>query len=247
MKTQLQKKWSKIACFTLAIFSVSTVVNAQTTTGNITKQANVAYGTGGAAGAIKVVDNKGTVKYLQAQNGMTVFTNTTADVTTTTWQLGGTLTDNTYIDVNGKVFGLDKLTLVTDVTTASTNATSASSHGTGSGFTVLIRDEATGAVQKIKLTDLLNVTAGHSMFTIDGTTYAAGTAAISFDVAYGTTTTPLLNVNKVSVYRNGAKLLVTTDYTVDATSGKENFVKVTPVSADWQLFTNDVIEIHWIK
>ena len=52
MKTQLQKKWSKIACFTLAIFSVSTVVNAQTTTGNITKQANVAYGTGGAAGAV---------------------------------------------------------------------------------------------------------------------------------------------------------------------------------------------------
>ncbi|MBV5281097.1 MAG: hypothetical protein JZU53_01550 [Paludibacter sp.] len=225
---------------------MTTLVNAQTTSGNITKQTNVVYGTGGT-GAIKVVDNKGTVKYLQAQNGMTVFTNTTNDVTTTTWQLGGTLTDNTYIDVNGKTFGLDKLTLVTDVNSASTDATTASTHGTGTGFTVLIRDEATGAVQKIKLLDLLNVTAGHAAFAIDGTVYAAGTTAISLDVAYGTTTIPILNVNKVSVYRNGAKLVATTDYTVDTASPKQNYVKVTPVAADWQFFTNDVIEVHWIK
>jgi hypothetical protein len=218
--------------------------NAQTTTGTITKQANVAYGTGGAGGAIKVIDNKGTVKYLQAQNGMTVFTNTTGEVTTTTWQLGGTLTADTYIDVAGKKFGLDNLTLVTDATTATTPT--AVHDGTGTGFTVLIRDEATGAIQKIKLSDLLNVTAGHSVFTI-GATYLPGTSAISFDVTYGTTTMPALNVNKVSVYRNGIKLEAAADYSVDATTGKENFVKVTPVSADWQFFTDDKIEVHWIK
>jgi len=246
MDTKLQKKYAKIACLTFAFFLVVTLANAQTTTGNITKQGNVVYGTGGT-GAIKVIDNKGTVKYLQAQNGMTVFTNTSNDVTTTTWQLGGTLTDNTYIDVNGKVFALDKLKLVTDVSTASTNASDVSTHGTGSGFTVLVRDEATGAVEKIKLSDLLNVTAGHATFTIDGTTYAAGTTAISFDVTYGTTVTPTLNVNKVSVFRNGIKLVATTDYTVDTTTGKENYVKLVPVSAEWQFFTGDVIEVHWFK
>lgn len=247
MKTQFQKQWTKIACLTFAIFSMVTVATAQTASGTDVLKAAGKTNTGSAA-AVKLVDNKGTIKYLQVNNGLTQIVNTTAEVTTTTWQLGGTLTDNTYIDVNGKVFGLDKLTMVTDVNTASTNATSLSSHGTGSGFTVLIRDEATGAVQKIKLSDLLNVTAGHARFPIDGTTiYVAGTTAISFDVAYGTTTTPVLNVNKVSVYRNGAKLVATDDYTVDATSGKENFVKVTPVSADWQFYLDDVIEIHWVK
>lgn len=246
MNIQLQKQWTKIACVTFAIFSMAMTANAQTTSGNITKLANVAYGTGGVGGAIKVIDNKGTVKYLQAQNGMTVFTNTTNDVTTTTWQLGGTLTADTYIDVNGNKFGLDKLKLVTDMSTASSDATDLSVHGAGTGFTVLIRDEATGAIQKIKLSDLLNVTAGHSVFTI-GATYLPGTSAISFDVTYGTTTMPALNVNKVSVYRNGIKLEAAADYSVDATTGKENFVKVTPVSADWQFFTDDKIEVHWIK
>jgi hypothetical protein len=238
MKTQLQKQWSKIACLTFAIFSMATMAYAQSTS-DVAKK---------GSGTVKLVDNKGTIKYLQTSNGLTTIVNTSADVTTTTWQLGGTLTDNTYIDVNGKVFGLDKLTLVTDASTASTNAGTLSSHGTGTGWTVLIRDEFSGAVQKIKLTDLLNVIAGHSKYPIDGSTiYVAGTTAISFDVAYGTTTTLALNVNKVSVYRNGAKLVVTDDYTVDATSGKENFVKVTPVSADWQFYLGDVIEIHWIK
>jgi hypothetical protein len=43
---------------------------------------------------VKVVDNKGTIKYFQSNNGITQITNTTADKTTTTWQLG-TLTEDT--------------------------------------------------------------------------------------------------------------------------------------------------------
>jgi len=253
MKKQVRRQWVNIACLLFACFSTVTVANAQTTSGDITKNTS-----GVLNGTVKVVDSKGTVKYLQAKNGITTLTNTTTDATTTTWQLGGVLTDNTYIDVSGKTFSLDGLSLVTNVSTASTNAADKTVHtggtaGTGetvsaeTGWTVLIRDEATGAIEKIKLSDLLNVVAGHSTFNIDGTTYTAGTSAISFDAGYGTTTTPVLNVNKVSVYRNGAKLLVTTDYIVDASTGKENFVKLTPVTNDWQFYVGDVIEVHWVK
>ena len=66
---------------------------AQTVPGptvNVTKGSNT----------VKVVDNKGTIKYFQSNNGITQITNTTADKTTTTWQLGGTLTAATTIDQN---------------------------------------------------------------------------------------------------------------------------------------------------
>ena len=49
------------------------------------------------AAAVKVVDNKGTIKYFQSNNGITQIVNTTANQTTTTWQLGGTLTDDTIL------------------------------------------------------------------------------------------------------------------------------------------------------
>jgi hypothetical protein len=52
----------------------------------------------------KVVDNKGTIKYFQSNNGITQITNTTADKTTTTWQLGGTLTEDTFIDATGSIW-----------------------------------------------------------------------------------------------------------------------------------------------
>jgi hypothetical protein len=232
MKTQLQKQWTKIACLTFAIFSMVTVVNAQSIA-DVAKK---------GSGTVKLVDNKGTIKYLQTSNGLTTIVNTTADVTTTTWQLGGQLTDNTYIDVNSKVFALDKLTLITDATTASTNAASLTSHnGTGTGWTVLIRDEATGAVQKIKLSDLLNVTAGHFKQNV-----AANSAlAATFNVGY--TATQALDVNKVSVYRNGVKLVAATDYTVDAVTNVNNVIVDPAGSADWQFYLGDVIEIHWIK
>jgi len=241
MNIQLQKQWTKIACVTFAIFSMAITANAQrqsTAAGaDFVKSTNAAPGV--KNGSVRVVDNKGTVKYLQTANGLTTITNTTNDVTTTTWQLGGTLTDDTYIDVAGKVFGLNGLVLATASSTASTNAASAAN--TGTGFTVLIRDEATGAIQKIKLADLLNVTAGHFKQVIT----ANSALSTSYNVGY--TATQALDVNKVSVYRNGIKLVAATDYTVDAVTTLNNVIVDPTVSGDWQFYKDDVIEIHWIK
>jgi hypothetical protein len=228
MNIQLQKQWTKIACVTFAIFSMAMTANAQSTA-DVAKK---------ATGTVKLVDNKGTIKYLQTSNGLTTIVNTTSDVTTTTWQLGGSLTDDTYIDVAGKKFGLDNLTLVTDATTATTTADVHNT--TGVGFTVLLRDEFSGAIKKIKLADLLNVTAGHFKTTIAANSASAAT----YNVGY--TATQALSVDKVSVYRNGIKLVAGADYTVDAVTNVNNVI-VTPVPADWQFYTDDVIEVHWVK
>ncbi|WBX72833.1 hypothetical protein PG913_07925 [Tenacibaculum pacificus] len=121
-----------------------------------------------ATKTVKLIDNKGTIKYLQSSNGITQITSTApGNRTTTTWQLGGALTDNTYITADAnKEFALDGLELVTDATTASVDATDRSIHGVGTGFTVLIRNEVSGAIQKIKLTDLLKVEAVYHVYVI---------------------------------------------------------------------------------
>lgn len=230
MNNQLLKRWTKIAGVTLAILLMPTLVNAQST-------ADVAKKT---TGTVRLVDNKGTVKYLQTTNGLTTIVNTTADVTTTTWQLGGTLTDNTYIDVNGKVFGLDKIDLVdATVLKASTDATDKSVHGTGTGWTLLVRDEATGAIKKLKAIDL--ITSGWEKFT------AAATPLL----AYPLTGSPVLpDFKKVWVYRNGIKLVASEDYTISGST-----VTLVPKTAaaditagiDWALSTGDIIEVQYFK
>lgn len=222
----------KSLCAAALLTLAFSAAKAQQTTGDVTKQGNAAPGTTGTS--VRVIDNKGTIKYLQAKNGVTMLTNTTADVTTTTWQLGGTLTDDTFIDVNGKAFALDKLKLVT-TDAASTDATDGSVHGTGTGWTVLIRDEATGETKKIKATDLLQVQAGQQVYT-----------ATAGQTSYTTTGTTLPSiVSKVSVYRNGAKLVAATDYNVAGTD-----VTLVPGSTppnDWAVYAGDIIEIHWIR
>ena len=78
----------------LLIMAWSVPMQAQITTGEIPDQPI----------QVRVVDNKGTIKYLQVQNGLTMMTNTTGNINTTTWQLGGTLENNTTINLNGKFF-----------------------------------------------------------------------------------------------------------------------------------------------
>lgn len=130
MKTNLSKNWMKVAGLTLALTSFALVANAQTATGtDVLKTAGKTNS--GTAKPVRVIDNKGTIKYLQVNNGLTQVVNTTNEVTTTTWQLGGTLTDNTYIDVDGKVFALDGIALESG--TASADASTESDHGTGTG------------------------------------------------------------------------------------------------------------------
>lgn len=182
--------------------------------------------------AVRVIDNKGTIKYLQSSNGITTLTNSTADVTTTTWQLGGTLTTDTYIDVDGNVFALDGIDLTT--ASASTNAVSGDDAqgggATGTGYTLLVRNEATGAIEKLLASGL--ILSGSSSYTA---------------VAIDETTDPTITVTGISttaaqvwVYRNGAKLVTGTDYTVATNS-------VTLVSTNYPIYTGDFFEIQWVK
>lgn len=201
-----------------------TTISAQQLTGDISKQ-----NSGTVSGSVKLIDNKGTIKYLQVANGLTSLTNTTLDKTTTTWQLGGSLTDDTYIDVNGQVFGLDGISLAAS-NTASVDAIDGSSRGTGTGWTLLVRDEATGAIQKLKATDL--VQSGHTTKELD--------ADASTDIIIPATgVSP--SFKQVWVYRNGAKLIANTDYTVS-----ENQVTVL-ISSLTEAYNDDFFEVHWIK
>ena len=237
MKTNLSKNWMKVAGLTLALTSFAFVANAQTATGTDVLKADGKTNSG-TAKPVRVIDNKGTIKYLQVNNGLTQVVNTTNEVTTTTWQLGGTLTDNTYIDVDGKVFALDGIALESGA--ASADATDASAHGTGTGWTLLVRDEATGAVKKMLFKDL--VKGGQTSVALTAATAAA-------DYTYTDATFPV-DVNKVSVYRNGAKLLAGTDYTVAGAAGAAT-VTVKKASGvdpeDYVFMTGDRIEVQWIK
>jgi hypothetical protein len=200
-----------------------TVANAQSTT-DVVKGST----------AVKVVDNKGTIKYFQSNNGITQIVNTTANKTTTTWQLGGTLTDDTYIDVSGKAFALDGIALAS-ASGASTNATDGSNHGTGTGWTLLVRDEATGATKKLLATDLI------SGIRVEYRQSADAAA----NVAIAVTGLPVLTAAteaKLFVYRNGAKLRIGTDFLATADT-----VTITYDTVNMPMYADDIIEIQYIK
>lgn len=294
---------------------VGAMANAQITSTTDT-DLNKKTGAAAANGAvIRLIDNKGTIKYLQSRNGLTQITSeNTGNETVTTWQLGGTLDAHTYIvaDANNatvtdrKVFALDGIKLVqpgvttlnavgisstnpTDTYTAATatTATDGSSHGavatTGAnigltapttsqnGFTVLIRNEVTGAIEKMLLADLLQVISVQTYRQVAATT--AGTTDISVADLRATTGGVGISLgfvtthDKVSVYRNGVKLragatLPTTatalsaDYTLrtvgTGTSAVSHIVLAdksagTLEPRDWNLRLNDIIEVHAIK
>ncbi|KAB1158287.1 hypothetical protein F7018_08870 [Tenacibaculum aiptasiae] len=246
MKTITNK--FKLALAAIGLLAIGTV-NAQTTTGDITKQANATLNSSNTA--VKLVDNKGTIKYLQAVNGLTSFTNTTpSGGVVTTWQLGGVLTDNTYITADAaKEFALDGLQLVTNAATASTNAVDREAHGNiGTGFTVLIRDEASGAVQKMQLSDLLKVDGIRVEYTQSaagsGTPDGAGNATANVDVAVTglPTLTAATTAAKLFVYRNGVKLRFGTDFSVAA-----GIVTINFSATELPMYNGDVIEIQYIK
>ena len=252
---------------TVAAFALSaSVLSAQQTTSgtaltDFAKQAEASPASG-ATGSVRVIDNKGTIKYLQASNGVTMLTNKVNDVTTTTWQLGGTLTDSTYIDVAGKVFALDGIALETgDASTNTDLELATTSHddlpGTGTtGWTLLVRDEDSGAIKKLRATDLIK--SGQTYFTVAtlGETafdLAAGTSASGTRGAIITTlvaAAPLPAFAQVSVYRNGAKLIAGFDYTITVPST----ITLVPISAptaitsrDWNTYVGDIIEVHYMK
>ncbi len=221
----------------LALMLMAGTANAQQTTGDYTKQGdNLAASATATNTSVKLIDNKGTIKYLQAANGLTSITNTTADKTLTTWQLGGELTADTYIDVDGKVFGLDGIELVNTATSsASIDATDQSDHGSGTGWTLLVRNEATGAIQKLMATDLIQ--SGFADDVSDAGEDASNAIAIT-----ATGILASMNRGKIWVYRNGVKLIYGTDFTI-----ADDLVTVTAVANSWELYEGDVLEVQWIK
>lgn len=233
MKISKNKNFLKKVMLAIGVLTFG-LASAQQTSGDVTKESDIVPGTTVTGGAVRVIDNRGTIKYLQTKNGITTLSNTTNNVTTTTWQLGGTLTDDTFIDVDGNVFGLDGIELVsTEV--PSTNATTGSDHGTGSGYTILVRDEATGAVKKLLTSDLSLIQSGQESFT-----------ATAGQTAYPLTGSPVLpSYNQVWVYRNGAKLLANVDYTVAAST--VTLVPGGTAPNDWAVYAGDIIEVQFIK
>lgn len=230
----------KIGALTALILALFVTANIQAQTTDDTDAGLIRDAGDGVS--VKLIDNKGTIKYLQTNNGITSITSTTAgSATTTTWQLGGALTDDTYIDADGSVFSLDGLKLETG--TAATTATTQSGHAasasgsttlsTDTGWTVVVRDEATGELRKILASDLVD------------SGYAADTAAADGTITITATGIPALmgNEGKISVYRNGAKLVNNgTDFTV-ATGTSVTIAN----TADFDIYTGDVFEVQWIN
>jgi hypothetical protein len=234
----------------IALMLSAGAVSAQQVTGAFTKIED----TGKSKelnGTIRVIDNKGTKKFLQVKNGLTLLTDQAPDGgITSTWQLGGALSDNTYIDATGHAFSLDGLELVTSAKAAPTSTSfsvgsnaatisgTAPTVGPGAtdlGWTVLIRDEATGKIQKILASDFIS--SGVKNITVtDG--------AIVKYAALGLAANTV--ISKVSVYRNGAKLRATDDYIVSATDEITLIPSSSPLN-DWALYVGDLIEIQWIN
>jgi len=224
MKNNYFKNTLKLGMTAIFIMALGTA-NAQTTTGD--------------GVSVRVIDNKGTIKYLQTNNGITSITSTdVGNKTTTTWQLGGTLASNTDIDLAGNIFSLDQVTQIdaSSALDADKAATTTSLiAGTTTGYTIIVRDEATGALKKMLATDL--ITGGQSLIdiTTDNQTVVAPTG-----LAAGT------EMYKISVYRNGNKLRGVTDYTL-TDADEITLVFDTTAPNDWTTFTDDVIEVQWVN
>ena len=230
----MKTKFLKLGLATIALVSFS-YVSAQQTTGDFAKiedasQSSVLDGT------VRVIDNKGTKKFLQVKNGLTLLTNATPDGGyISTWQLGGTLTDDTYITADGNIFALDGLELETGL--SSTNAVTAENAqggaALGTGWTVIVRDEATGEIKKLLATDLIQ--SGQEVFT-----------ATNGQTAFPLTGAPVLpTFSQVWVYRNGAKLVSNVDYTI--TGSTVTLVPNTTAPNDWAVLADDVIEVQFVK
>ena len=216
-----------------------------------TTDPNTVAGTPGATvqgGAIRVIDNKGTKKYLQVQNGLTQVTNTApAGGIVTTWQLGGQLVDDTDIDFNAKALSFDNVLQVTGA--PATSATLKAGTTGATGWALLVRDENSGDIKELLASDL--IVSGHTVFTATATQlkFDVATAGVYNGGAPITGLTvvkiPLPDYEKVWVYRNGTKLIAGVDYTI---AGSE--VTLVPIATgpnSWTVYAGDVIEVQYFK
>ena len=211
-------------------------MQAQTTA---TTDAGLSNGAGDGV-SVKLIDNKGTIKYLQTNNGITSITSTNSgSATTTTWQLGGTLNSDTNITTGDNEF---KITLdsgdefVLDGVVQETGSASTATTIATSGWTILVRDETTGEVRKLLASDLVSGIRMEHEQELDASANVAITVLGLPVLTAGTT------LAKLYVYRNGAKLRSGTDFTATADT-----VTITYSATDLPMYAGDVIEIQYIK
>ena len=226
----MRNKYLKLVVLVF-IMMIGSAIQGQTTdpTTVNTTRANKAGET------IRLIDNKGTIKYMQSNNGITTITSTAAgNKTTTTWQLGGTLLEDTYINATGQIFAITGIKAL-DATTNPVNDIAATAFD-ATGFTLMVRDEASGEIKKMLVTDLVDSgLEEYAAVAADETANAATIAAVGMPV----------NSSKVWVYRNGAKLRAGIDYTLAA-----DVITLVPsavVGQEWAIYELDLFEVHWIK
>jgi hypothetical protein len=230
MKNNYLKLGMMAAVMLSASIGFAQTTDATTTAKGITKGA-------GAGESIKVIDNKGTIKYLQTNNGITSITSTAnGSETTTTWQLGGTLVDATTITTSATgTFTIDGVEFNLANTGINASDAATTTDDTGTGYTLLVREENTGRVSKMLATDLIEVLWAEDILDLT----APATADFTIDASGILSTT---DVYRVSVYRNGAKLRAGTDYQI--TTDDKVDIKVAGFGS---AYDDDVFEVHFIK
>ena len=219
---------NKIILITICLIVGNSAFSQITNTSVKDTEINYSSTTAVPSGSIKLIDNQGTIKYLQVKNGITSLTNASASAgneTVTTLSLGGVLSTDTFIDASGVVFGLKG----SDQETG--NAATSSTLNT-SGYTLAVFDEATGEIKKL-LVSALDVVGASDRFVVAATPSTTYTVAIA-----GLSLTP----GKTFVFRNGVKLTAsgtTPDYT---TSGS-----TVTIDTSIPLFSGDIIEVQYIN
>lgn len=115
-------------------------------------------------------------------------------------------------------------------------AATAIGRATPTGYTLLVRDEANGQVKKILASDLV------SGIRVEKTQGTNATADVDITVTGLPVLTAGTTMAKLFVFRNGAKLRPTVDFTTIADQ-----VTIKYSAADLPMYTGDVIEIQYIK
>lgn len=233
MKT-VNRNFLKAAFFGL-MMTVGASLNAQTTDSESdnTKR-DAADGE-----VIKLVDNKGTIKYLQSNNGITTITSTQpGQKTTTTWQLGGELIEATTITTSANgTFTIDGEEFNLQNTAAqAANAVAATDLAGATGYTLLTRDEATGQIQKMLATELVQG------IRVEYNQASDASANVDIAVSGLPALDELTTMAKLFVFRNGTKLRAGTDFAVT-----EGQVSITYDATDLPMYSGDNIEIQYIK
>ena len=219
---------NKIILITICLIVGNSAFSQITNTSVKDTEVDYSSATAVQSGSIKLIDNQGTIKYLQVKNGITSLTNASASAgneTVTTLSLGGVLSTDTFIDASGVVFGLKG----SDQETG--NAATSSTLNT-SGYTLVVFDEATGEIKKL-LVSALDIVGASDTFVVAATPLTTYTVAV---------TGLSLTAGKTFVFRNGVKLTANgspPDYT---TSGS-----TVTIDTSIPLFSGDIIEVQYIN